>query len=319
MHVLLTGAAGFIGSHLTDRLLLEGFRVTGVDNFTRGLRDNIRGALAHPRFSLIEGNMASEEEARSAFRQAMEIEPLTDVWHMAANSDIGAGIANPRIDLRDTLMTTFQTLLMMREFNLPRLAFASSSAVYGVHQTAIHENIGPALPISNYGAMKLASEGMVSAAAESFLERAWIFRFPNVIGSRATHGVIYDLLHKLGRAPDLEVLGDGSQLKPYLHVSELIEAMLFIVSHSRERLNCYNISGEDAGATVRFIADTIVAVAAPGTPIRYTGGSKGWVGDVPTYSYSTEKLRNLGWRPSFTSSQAVERAVREIHQEICRR
>ena len=319
MHVLLTGAAGFIGSHLTDRLLLEGFRVTGVDNFTRGLRDNIRSALAHPRFSLIEGNMASEEEARSAFRQAMEIEPLTDVWHMAANSDIGAGIANPRIDLRDTLMTTFQTLLMMREFNLPRLAFASSSAVYGVHQTAIHENIGPALPISNYGAMKLASEGMVSAAAESFLERAWIFRFPNVIGSRATHGVIYDLLHKLGRAPDLEVLGDGSQLKPYLHVSELIEAMLFIVSHSGERLNCYNISGEDAGATVRFIADTIVAVAAPGTPIRYTGGSKGWVGDVPTYSYSTEKLRNLGWRPSFTSSQAVERAVREIHQEICRR
>jgi UDP-glucose 4-epimerase len=167
--------------------------------------------------------------------------------------------------------------------------------------------------------MKLASEGLISAAVETFLETAWIFRFPNVIGDRATHGVIYDLLHKLRRSrSELEVLGNGSQQKPYLHVSELVEAMIFIVGHSSDRLNCYNVSGVDAGATVRFIAETVISVDSPGTPIRYTGGDKGWVGDVPNYQYSTEKLQRLGWRPSMTSEQAVERAVREIYTEICR-
>lgn len=318
-HIVLTGAAGFIASHLADRFLLAGHRVTGIDNFTRGTRHNIRTADSDPRFRLIEADLAEEEQARAAFKLANEIEPVSEVWHMAANSDIGAGIANPRVDLRDTFLTTFQTLIAMREFGIPRLAFASSSAIYGVHNAAIHESIGPAFPISNYGAMKLASEGLISAAVETFLERAWIFRFPNVIGDRATHGVIYDLLHKLRKSPgELEVLGDGSQQKPYLHVSELVEAMLFIVENSSERLNCFNISGIDAGATVRFIAETVIRTAAPGTPIRYTGGTKGWVGDVPNYRYSTEKLQNLGWRPSMTSEQAIERAVGEVCQEICR-
>jgi UDP-glucose 4-epimerase len=319
-HIVVTGAAGFIASHLTDRFLLTGHRVTGIDNFTRGTRENIRDASVNPRFRLIEADIANEGEAREAFREAHQIEPVSEVWHMAANSDIGAGITNPRVDLRDTFLTTFQTLLMMREFRIPRLAFASSSAIYGVHHTAIHEGIGPAFPISNYGAMKLASEGLISAALETFLERTWIFRFPNVIGNRATHGVVYDLLHKLRKSrAELEVLGDGSQQKPYLHVSELVEAMIFITQRTYDRMNCYNVSGDDAGATVRFIAETVIRVASPGTPIRYTGGAKGWVGDVTKYRYSTEKLQNLGWRPSMTSEQAVERAVGEIYQEICRR
>jgi len=160
---------------------------------------------------------------------------------------------------------------------------------------------------------------MISAALETFLERACIFRFPNVIGSRATHGVIYDLLHKLCRSrTQLEVLGDGSQLKPYLHVDELIDAMGFIAANARDRLNVFNIAGEGAGATVRHIAEKVIEVAAPETPIAYTGGKKGWVGDVPTYRYSTEKLAALGWRPSLTSEQAVDKACREIYCEVCR-
>jgi len=318
-HILLTGAAGFIASHLADRFLADGYRITGIDNFTRGTRENLRDSLVNPRFELVEANAADAERTREAFRRAHEIEPVSEVWHMAANSDIGAGIADPCVDLRDTFLTTFETLRTMRELGIPRLAFASSSAIYGIHDTAIHETIGPAFPISNYGAMKLGSEGLISAALETFLERAWIFRFPNVVGSRATHGVIYDLLHKLRNSPGgLEVLGDGSQQKPYLHVSELVEAMIFITQQSRERMNCFNVSGEDAGATVRFIAETVVGVASPLTPIHYTGGAKGWVGDVPKYRYSTEKLQKLGWRPSMTSEQAVERAVREIYREICR-
>jgi UDP-glucose 4-epimerase len=318
-HILLTGAAGFIGSHLVDRFLAEGHRVTGIDNLSRGTRGNLDESLRNPCFTLIHANVADEEEARRAFRQAHATAPVSEVWHMAANSDIAAGIADPRVDLRDTLMTTFQTLLLMRELGITRLAFASSSAIYGVHDRAIDESIGPAFPISNYGAMKLASEGLISAALETFLEKAWIFRFPNVIGPRATHGVIYDLIHKLRSSPErLEVLGDGFQRKPYLHVSELVDAMMFITEESCDRLNCYNVSGEDDGATVRFIAQAVIRAASPGTPIHYTGGAKGWVGDVPTYRYSTEKMRLLGWRPSMTSQQAVDRAVRELCREICR-
>jgi UDP-glucose 4-epimerase len=269
---------------------------------------------------LVRADLDDPSEARQAFLTATEREPVSAVWHMAANSDIGAGIADPNIDLRDTFLTTFQTLAMMRELEIRQLAFASSSAVYGDHDVLIHENLGPMLPISNYGAMKLASEAIISAATETFLERAYIFRFPNVIGGRATHGVIYDLLLKLRASRDqLEVLGDGSQQKPYLHVNELIDAMSFIVARSGERVNCFNISGEGQGATVRFIAESVTAVAAPGTPIRYTGGSKGWVGDIPKYTYSTEKLESLGWLPSMTQEQAIARAIGEIYTDICRR
>jgi UDP-glucose 4-epimerase len=173
----LTGVAGFIASHLADRFLRNGDRVAGIDNFARGARGNLREALSNPGFKLIEAALADETEARDAFRLAQETEPVSQVWHLAAHSDIAAGIANPCVDLRDTFLTTFQTLLLMRELRIPRLAFASSSAIYDVHHMPIHEAIGPAFPISSYGAMKLASEGLISAAVETFLETAWIILF----------------------------------------------------------------------------------------------------------------------------------------------
>ena len=242
------------------------------------------------------------------------------VWHMVANSDIGAGVADANVDLRDTFQTTFNTLQVMREQKILRLAFASTSAVYGVHDTVLTENIGPLFPISNYGAMKLASEALISAAVESYLERAWIFRFPNVIGSRATHGIIFDLLTKLSKnPPDLEVLGDGTQQKPYLHVSELIDAMLLVVAQANDALNWFNIGPPDEGATVRQIAEAVLREAAPSLPIRFTGGNRGWVGDVPRFRYSIDKIKQLGWSPKRTSAQAVEQAVSEIHREFAGR
>lgn len=223
--VLVTGAAGFIGSHLTDRLLQRGLRVIGIDNFSRGTRDNLSEALTHPSFQFFQADLSNVAEIRGiAFNFQIDT-----VWHMVANSDIAAGIADPNIDLRDTFLSTFNILLVMREANIRRMAFASTSAVYGVHPGALTESTGPLFPISNYGAMKLASEAAISAAVESFLERAWIFRFPNVIGPRATHGILFDLLTKLKTKTEyLEVLGDGTQQKPYLHVSELVDAMLFV-------------------------------------------------------------------------------------------
>ena len=315
--VLVTGAAGFIGSHLVDRLLAAGHVVSGIDNFVRGRPANLAGARTNSRFYLFEADLAVDSKCTAAFDAARDRGGIAAVWHMAANSDIPAGVSDPGIDLRDTFMTTYHTLAAMRRLEIPRIAFASTSAIYGDNPNVLTEQTGPLFPISNYGAMKLGCEGMISAAVESFLECAYIFRFPNVIGPRATHGIIYDLFKKLRlNSQELEVLGDGSQQKPYLHVDDLLDAMLLIADRSDERINCFNIADDDEGATVRFIAETVIRAAAPGTPIRYTGGNRGWVGDVPHFRYSTDKIRRLGWRPRLCSTEAVEAAAREIYWEM---
>jgi UDP-glucose 4-epimerase len=310
---LITGAAGFVGSHLADRLLEQGHRVVGIDNLSRGNRSNLDEALRNPAFQFFEADLTD----LTSFRRIAADFPITTVWHMAANSDIHAGIADPNVDLRDTFQTTFNTLLVMREAGIRRIAFASTSAVYGVHGTPLKEDTGPLFPISNYGAMKLASEALISAALESFLERAWIFRFPNVIGSRATHGIIFDLMTKLrANPPDLEVLGDGTQQKPYLHISDLLDAMFIVYDHTSDTLNYFNIGPPDEGTTVRYIAQAVLREASPSTPMRFTGGHRGWIGDVPRFQYSIEKIKRIGWQPKLTSVQAIDRAVAEIHRQL---
>ncbi len=307
--IFITGGAGFIGSHLVDELLARGHRVISADNFALGRRENLAAALKNPRFTFRELDVNNLGATVAFLREQGQVD---EVWHMAANSDIPAGVNNPDVDLNLTFLTTFNTLKMMRTLGIPRLVFASSSAIYGAHDGDLREDTGPLFPISNYGAMKLASEGCITAALESFLKQVWIFRFPNVIGGRATHGVIYDFLKKLRANPaELEVLGDGTQEKPYLHVTELVNAMLHIRDHGNQRLNYFNIASVKSAATVRFIAEAVVRTAAPGASIRYTGGSRGWVGDVPKFSYSIEKLQALGWLSKLTSQAAVERAIQE--------
>jgi UDP-glucose 4-epimerase len=176
----------------------------------------------------------------------------------------------------------------------------------------IKEDVGPLFPISNYGAMKLGSEALITAALERYLRRASICRFPNVVGSRATHGAIYDFIGKLRKNPgELEVLGDGSQEKPYLHVSELIDAMTHIFLRGSARLEYFNIAPDGTASTVRYMAEAVVREAAPSARIRYTGGSRGWIGDVPKFRYSIEKIKSAGWTPRLTSNQAVDLAIRE--------
>jgi len=238
--------------------------------------------------------------------------PINTVWHLAANSDIRAGVSDPDVDLRLTVLTTYNTLKLMAALDIPQLVFASTSAIYGENPGPLEETTGPLFPVSNYGAMKLASEGIITAALERFLKRVWICRFPNVVGSRSTHGVIVDLLRKLRVDPTrLEVLGDGTQEKPYLHVAELVDALLFIFQKSGERLNCFNIAPESGGTTVRYIAEAVRRAAAPKATLHYTGGSRGWVGDVPKFTYSTARLKKLGWSAKLTSDAAVDRAVTE--------
>jgi UDP-glucose 4-epimerase len=309
---LVTGAAGFIGSHLADRLLERGHRVLGLDNLVLGRMENLSRARQNPNFEFRQLDLNDPAPCLEFLRAEMRRAPIQTVWHLAANSDIQAGVRNPDVDLDLTFLTTYNVLQMMHALGIGQLVFASTSAIYGDLKGPLKEDSGPLFPISSYGAMKLASEGVISAAIERFLQRAWICRFPNVVGGRATHGAIYDFLRKLKANPaQLDVLGDGTQEKPYLHVTELIEAMLFIHQHSAERLNCFNIAPEQGATTVRHIAEAVVRAAAPGAAIRYGTGSKGWVGDVPRFEYSTEKLRRLGWRPQMTSNEAVELAIRQ--------
>lgn len=313
---IITGGAGFVGANLAASLLADGYRVLALDDLSRGRETTIEHLKSHPGFRFQKVDCSDPVQLRDAMDQGADMP--TDVWHMAANSDIPAGIADPRIDLQQTFMTTFVVLETMKTVGVPALHFASSSAIYGdFGDTEIHEDIGPLEPISNYGAMKLASEAQIRAASEAWLERADIFRFPNVIGVPATHGVIWDFVRKLKVDSNrLEVLGDGSQKKAYLHVEDLVGAMRHIAKRP-ERYRVFNIGPSDDGITVREIAEKVRNRAAPNAMITYGSEGRGWVGDVPRFRYSIKRLEQTGWSPTLSSHEAVDRAVEEIvRQEI---
>jgi len=317
MKVIVTGCAGFIGRHLVKKLLLNGNQVIGIDNFCRGNYYNIEEFTNNRNFTFLKFDLSDYHNYEKYLEYS--VNTIDAVWHMSANSDISAGINNPDIDFRDTFMTTFNTLKYMKNKNVPKLYFASTSAVYGDHgDCAITELTSPLHPISNYGAMKLASEAIISSANELFLKKVIVFRFPNVIGSYATHGIIYDLINKLKNSPTkLEVLGDGSQEKSYLHVEELIDAMFFLESNVGNKFEVFNIGpNEEIGVTVKFISETVRNIAAPKAEICYGNEPKGWVGDVPKFVYSTEKLNQLGWNSKLSSKDAILKSTNEIYREI---
>jgi UDP-glucose 4-epimerase len=314
---LVTGGAGFIAHTLIRRLLERGDSVLAIDNLSRGSLASLERFSSDPLFSFRQADCADYASLRNEVGDALGTMTLTNVWHLAANSDVPAGVEDPEIDLRDTFLTTFNVLKLMREFAVPNLHFASSSAIYGdLGDRVADEAAGPLEPISNYGAMKLASEAQIRASVESHIQRADIFRFPNVIGTPATHGVILDFVRKLKATPSrLDVLGNGTQRKPYLHVEELVDAMLYIQTVATGRYNVFNIGPKDIGVTVGFIAETVQSRMSNGANICYGAGDRGWVGDVPKFQYSTSRLQSLGWEPRMDSKTAVMRAVNEIIAE----
>lgn len=315
---IVCGGAGFIGANLIGQLLEDGLHVLVVDNMSRGRPENLGSHLTHPRISVVNADLSVREQTAAAFARAAAIGTIEEVWHLAANSDIPAGVQDSDVDFKDTFRTTFEVLRAMRDFGVDTLHFASSSAIYGdLGEQTLHESIGPLLPISNYGAMKLASEAQASAAAESFLRRVNLFRFPNVVGVPATHGVILDFVNKLAARPEvLDVLGDGTQQKAYLHVSDLVSAMLAVRKRQIDhKVEVVNIGPTDAGVTVRWIAQQVVARVRPEAEIAFGSGNKGWVGDVPKFNYSTAHIQSYGWAPKLGSSEAIARAVDEIAKQ----
>ncbi len=308
MKILITGGAGFIGSHLCDALLAQGHAVVAVDDLSLGREDNIAHLANNPAFAFWHQDMLDLDRLRSRCAP----EGFEAVFHMAANSDIAVSHDDPGVDLRKTFQTTCAALALMRELGIKNIVFASTSAVYGEAKGLLSENLGPLLPVSHYGACKLASEAIISSYAANYGLKAWILRFPNVVGERATHGAIFDFIRKLRARPtELEVLGNGEQIKPYLYVKDLVEAMLYVWSRADDAVNLFNI-GVESRTAVKDIARMVIEEMQLPATIRYTGGERGWIGDVAAFEYDLSRIHALGWHARTTSDQAVRHSIRHI-------
>ena len=309
MQILITGGAGFIGSHLNDFMISKNYKVVAVDNLLLGRVENISHLTSNKNFKFIKEDLLNINKLKRIFQE----NNFDVIFHLAANSDIQNSAKNPQIDLNNTFMTTWNTLECCRLFKVNKFVFASSSAIYGNVTKELIEDFGPLFPISYYGAGKLASEAFVSAYAYMNDIQTWIIRFPNVVGERATHGVIYDFIKKLRNNPnELEILGDGKQKKPYLYVKDLVETIFFIYQRAKDRLNCFNVSAEDQ-TTVSEIAKIVCEeMGLRDVTLKYTGGNIGWKGDVPQFKYNLNKINQLGWKAKYSSTEAVRIAIRRI-------
>lgn len=313
MKILVAGGAGFIGSHLIDRLLKEGAEIICADKLIFGDKDiqhllTDRELTASGKFLFYKAELSNQEEVDRLFAE----HKIDAVYHMAANSDIQKGGKEPAIDFNDTLLTTRALLEGMRKAGVKKLFFASTSAVYGeLPDIELSETTGGIKPVSYYGGAKLASEALISSYVSMCDMAAVIFRFPNVIGPRLTHGAVFDFIRKLRANPhELEILGDGTQCKPYIYVHDLIEAIIRLTREFKPGEDVYNISVKGGGTTVTHIAETVVDVMGlQNVRFKYTGGDRGWKGDVPRFSYDISKVLSTGWEPLHTSDEAVRQTV----------
>jgi UDP-glucose 4-epimerase len=307
MRYFVAGGAGFVGSHLVDRLVNTG-GVTVYDNLSSGKREFIQHHLERDGFRFIQGDILDRDRLAKAMKGS------GIVFHMAANPEVRAGTDDTELDLKQGTIATYNVLEAMRLRGIKRIVFASSSTVYGeVAGIAIPEDYGPLQPISLYGASKLACEGLITAFCHLFDMQAWIFRFANVVGSRATHGVIFDFINKLKRNPEeLEILGDGTQQKPYIHVQDCVDGILYGFQHSDAQVNVFNLGNSDVTRVTTIAQMLVESMRLANVKLKYTGGERGWPGDVPQVRLDTSRMEKLGWKPKYNSDEAVRLAIKEI-------
>ncbi len=313
MKILITGGAGFIGSYLVDALIEE-HEIVVFDNLSSGQMEFLQHHKTKPRFSFIQGDLLNQPEIEKA------LDGIDMVYHIAANPDVRLGADDTAVHLEQNIIATYNLLEAMRKKGTAsmdkkiKIAFTSTSTVYG-EATVIPtpEDYGPLIPISLYGASKLACEALITSYCHTFDMQSWIFRFANVVGSRSTHGITVDFVQKLKENPGhLEILGDGMQRKSYVYVSDCVAGMLHAVATSQNEVNIFNIGTEDTISATEIGEVVVDVMKLPNVEFSYTGGKRGWKGDVPVMALSIEEMKSLGWGPTYNSRECIEKTAQSI-------
>jgi len=307
--VLVTGGVGFIGSKLAESLLKLGCRVRVIDDLSVGSIEAVRPLLKNKNFEFIKGDLLEE----GAVKEGLEGREV--VFHFAANPDVRAGSADPWTHLEQNVIVTYRLLEGLRSQPSKTLVFASSSTVYGeAEEIPTREPYGPLLPISVYGASKLACEALISAYFNTFKVSSMIFRLANIIGPTSSHGALIDFVEKLKRdSRQLEILGDGTQKKSYLYVDDCVDAIIYALEHTSKPFEIFNVGAMDC-LSVETIADLVSERmgVAPRYVFRGEEGGRGWKGDVRLSWLSIEKLKKIGWKPRHSSEQSIRRVLDEL-------
>ena len=309
MKYLITGAAGFIGSNLVDRLIEAGHYVVGYDNFSTGQEVFLEKANFSPYFKLIRGDTL-DLPAITAAMQGIDF-----VFHLAANADVRFGTQHPRKDLEQNIIATFNVLEAMRGNGVRQIGFSSTGSIYGEPEVfPTPENAPFPVQTSLYGASKLACEGLIQAYCEGFDFQSYIFRFVSILGERYTHGHVFDFYKQLRQnSSKLNVLGDGHQRKSYLYVQDCIDAILAIVNKAQDKVNIFNL-GTNEYCEVNDSIGWICESLGIKPELSYGGGSRGWIGDSPFIFLDTQKLLSLGWKPKFTIKESVLKTLKYLQE-----
>ncbi len=313
MNYLIIGGAGFIGSHVARRLIKEEqeSQIYVYDNYSSGKNSHLEEAIESKRLHIIEGDIKDKEILSQAMKD------IDVVYSLASNPDIAKAILQPDIDFWEGTYLINNVLEAMRTSNVKNLIYASGSGVYGdVGETITDEDFSPMLPSSTYGASKLACEALICSYCKMFDMNAAAFRFANVVGPNQTHGVGYDFIRKLCENPyRLEILGDGKQSKSYIYIADVVNAIRTVEKKALAGYNYYNVATLDY-ITVTEIADITTAVMGlENVQYKYTGGSRGWKGDVSVVRLDSKKIRGLGWANEYTSSQAMEMSIKSMFEK----
>jgi UDP-glucose 4-epimerase len=310
---LVTGGAGFIGSHLVDRLVYDGWGVRILDNFSSGRMENIEHHRGSRKVEILKGDLKNPEEAKKAVRD------VDLVFHYAANPEVRLSTTNPEIHFGENVLATFNLLEAIRKNEVEELVFASSSSVYGEPENIPVGENSPIKPVSVYGASKAACENLIHAYSNLYGLKARVLRYANVVGPRLRHGVIYDFIVKLGKNPkQLEILGDGTQTRSYIYIDDAVEATLIANNMVGRRFEAYNVGSEDC-ITVKEVADIVVdALGLKDVKYVYKPVEHGigWRGDVKNIALSIDKVKGLGYKPKLSCTEAVRKTTQRLKREI---
>lgn len=306
MKYFITGGAGFIGSHLVDELTKKN-EIVVYDNLSSGREEFIAPHFKNRNFKFIKADLLDEKTLNKSIKSS------EFVFHLAANPDISKSVKNPNLDFEQGTKATFNVLEAMRKNGIKKIAFSSSSTIFGeTKKIPTPEDYGPLFPISTYGASKLACEGLISSYVNIYGFTAWIFRFANVIGGRTTHGIIDSFLKQIKKDKSkLIILSDGTPQKSYIHVKDCVNAMLFCVKNSREKLNIFNLGTSDWTSVKEIVKIFLKETGLSGAKTIYGKSRRGWKGDVPKMLLDNKKLLSLGWKPKYSSKEAVIEGIKE--------